>query len=278
MLRIYTFVLWLAFAFSPLISSIVSAESSIPRLFHSHSQFLGAKTITVALVQLDSDDVGNWDVLNARVAQAKAGGAEIVVFPESSNLGWLNPSAFETASPIPGPVTDSMANIAVQHNVWIAFGTAERGPQVAPSVYLPFDAGVVINPSGDIVLHSRKFNVLKNAFNPANCPPAAVNPGGGCNYHSAPVSNITVMDSPLGKTAILVCADAYTYDTAALDRVKSLGATAIIVVWGVTAGQLDQCGASGFNAVEYASQVCHLVFRDRINRVIQPTFNHIFCN
>ncbi len=197
MLRFCAFTMSLAFAVFSLMSAVAAAESSESTPFYNHSQFLGVETVTVALVQLESVDVGNWDVVNAHVAQAKAGGAEFVIFPESSYLGWLNPGAFEDAAPIPGLVTSALAQIAVQNGVWIAFGTSERGPQVSPTVYLPYDAGVLINPAGEIVIHSRKFDVLKNAFNPQKCPPPAVNPGGGCNYYSSPVSEITVVGTPL---------------------------------------------------------------------------------
>ena len=254
MSRVQAFALTTALAFFSLMSVVASAQSDKPSLFNNFSQFLGVQTVTVALVQLNSNEVGDWHAMNLQVAYAKAKGAEFVIFPESSYLGWLNPNAFEQATPIPGPVTAMLAQIAIQNQIWIAFGTAERGTQKSPTVYLPYDAGVLINPLGDIVLHSRKYNVLKNAFEPADCPPPAQNPGGGCNYESSPASALTVAQTPLGTTAILVCADAYTYDTAALDRVKSLGATAIIVVWGVAAGQIDQCGAAGFSAVDFAQQ------------------------
>ena len=222
--------------------------------FHNFSQFLGVQPTTVALIQMNSSNAGNWPAINALVAQAKAGGAAIAIFPEGSFLGCLNPPVFEAAPPIPGALTNVLAQMAIDNGIWIAFGMAERGPEVSPSVYLPYDAGVVIDPSGQIVLHSKKYNVLRNAFNPEYCPPAARNPGGGCNYLSSPVSEFTVAETPLGTTAILVCADAYTYDVTALQRVKDLGATAIIVVWGVAAGSLDQCGASGFNATLFARQ------------------------
>lgn len=236
------------------ISRIVAADSSAPRAFHNHSQFLGVETVTVALVQLRSLDVGNWGMINTMVAEAKARGAEFVVFPEASYLGWLNPAVFTAAGPIPGPGTDALAQIAKQHGIWIAFGMAEQGQQAGGSVHFAYDSGVVIDPTGSLVLHNRKYSVLKNAFDPQKCPPPVRNPDGGCNYLSSPVSDIGVAQTPLGTTAILVCADAYTYDTAALDRVKSLGAQTILVVWGVTAGQAHQCGSSGFSAVEYAKQ------------------------
>ena len=222
------------------------------RPFHNQSRFLGTETVTVALVQLPSAEVGDWDDIQLFVQEASNKGADFVVFPESSYLGWLNPAVFEQAVPIPGDVTQQLGRIASDFNVWIAFGTSEQGPSAGDGVYYPYDSGVIISPNGDIALHARKHNVLENSFTPSDCPPEVQNPGGGCNYLAAPVDNLGVVETPLGTTAILVCADAYTYDTAALDRVKSLGAEAIIVVWGVTAGQKDQCGSDGFNATTYA--------------------------
>ncbi|MEO3431368.1 carbon-nitrogen hydrolase family protein [Pelagibius sp. CAU 1746] len=211
-------------------------------------------TTRVALVQLDSANAGNWGVVAARVAEAKQNGAAFVIFPESSYLGWLNPAAFSEAATVPGAVTETLSKIAMDNEVYIAFGLAERGPAVSPGIYLPYDAGVLIGPDGSIVLHSRKHEVLKNAFNPADCPPGTTDPDGGCSYYQAPVSAIPLAETPLGKTAVLVCADAYTYQTAALDHVKALGVQTIIVVWGVTASQESECGTAGFSAVDYASE------------------------
>lgn len=230
------------------------AEGTDQPALHATSVFRGEDSAAVALVQLNSTNTGNWSVIESWVAQAKAKGAEFVVFPESSYLGWLNPEAFSDATVVPGPVTEALAEIAIEHEVYIAFGFAEQGPQVSEDVYLPYDAGTLIGPDGSILIHSRKHQVLKNAFNPADCPEGTTGPSGGCSYYQATVDMIPVVDTPLGKTAVLVCADAYTYDTAALDHVKDLGVETIIVVWGVAAGQQDQCGAEGFNATGYASQ------------------------
>ncbi len=231
-----------------------SAQTVKQPALHATSVFRGTQTATVALVQLGSENAGKIDVVEKWVAQAKSEGAVFVVFPESSYLGWLNPTAFTDATVVPGPLTDQLSKLAIKYSVYIAFGFAERGTKVSDTVYLPYDAGVLIGPDGKIILHSRKYQVLKNAFNPDDCPEGTKNPGGGCNYLQSPADLIPVADTPLGKTAILVCADAYTYDTAVLDRLKSLGVQSIIVVWGVAAGQQDQCGTEGFNAVGYASQ------------------------
>lgn len=218
------------------------------------SEIDGQKTQRIALVQMRSENVGNWGVVDNWVAEAAAQGANFVVFPESAYLGWLNPDAFTQAAVIPGPVSDELSEIAKRHGVYVTFGLAERGPLVSDDVYRPYDAGLLVGPDGSIVIHSRKYQVLKNAFDPSECPPGTEEPGGGCSYYQADLNMIPMVDTVLGKTALLVCADAYTWDTTALDYVKTQGVETIIVVWGVAAGQESACGTDGFDAVEYARQ------------------------
>ncbi|WP_249928849.1 carbon-nitrogen hydrolase family protein, partial [Vibrio parahaemolyticus] len=59
-------------------------------------------------------------------SRAKAAGAELVIFPESSVFGWLNPNAFMQAEPIPGKYSEKFAQIASSLNIWVAVGLAER--------------------------------------------------------------------------------------------------------------------------------------------------------
>jgi len=53
-----------------------------------------ANTFKVAFAQLQSTDVGNFDKMQSLAVQAKSQGAQLVVFPESSVFGWLNPAVF----------------------------------------------------------------------------------------------------------------------------------------------------------------------------------------
>ena len=60
----------------------------------------------------------------------------------------------------------------------------------------------------------------------------------GCSYAAG--SEVTIADTPFGSTALVVCADAYTYDTSTLDKVKSLNPEVVLVPWGVAAGKMWQ--------------------------------------
>lgn len=220
----------------------------------------GAAPVKVAVVQLQSADVGDFEKIRSFVVQAKGQGAELVIFPESSVFGWLNPDVFTQAEPIPGLFSDQFAEIAVSESIWIAAGLAEKGPKAGqgslPNAYYAYDSGILINPRGEIVIHHRKNNVLKNAFNPEDCK--RILNQDQCNYLEGPISDVTTVQTPFGKTSLLVCADAYIpgeYNPGdAIKALKSLNPEFVIVPWGITAGSESDCGNPGFNATGFASQ------------------------
>ncbi len=216
----------------------------------------GAQT-TVGLVQLPSQDVGNFQVMTTLAQQAKNQGAQLVIFPEGSVFGWLNPAVFTQAAPIPGIYSDKFAAIAKSVNIWVAAGLAEKGPKAGPGsqpdAYQAYDSGILINPQGQLVLHHRKYNVLQNAFDPAACQ--SILGQSQCAYTPGSLSDITTVQTPFGSTSLLVCSDAYTYPPAsALNALKALSPGFVIVPWGITAGEQSQCGTSGYNATGYASE------------------------
>ena len=198
---------------------------------------------SVGLVQLPSSEVGKFDVMKNLAQQAKNQGAQLVVFPEGSVFGWLNPAVFTQAAPIPGTYSDQFVEIARSVGIWVAAGLAERGPKAGPgslpNAYQAYDSGILIDPQGQIVLHHRKYNVLKNAFDPAACQ--AILNQAECAYTPGSLSDITTVQTPFGKTSLLVCSDAYTYGQAeALAALKALKPDFVIVPWGITAGDQAQ--------------------------------------
>jgi predicted amidohydrolase len=220
-----------------------------------------AKTsIKVAAVQLQAADVGNFAKMQSLAAAAKQQGAQLVIFPEGSVFGWLNPAVFTEAEPIPGKYSDQFAAIAKSEGLWVAAGLAERGPKAGggalPNAYQAYDSGILINPQGELVLHHRKYNILKNAFNPDDCK--KILGQDQCSYIPGPLSDITTIPTPFGKTSLLVCADAYIpsqYNPGeALKTLKTLAPKFVIVPWGITAGTQTECGSPGFNATGFTAQ------------------------
>lgn len=211
-------------------------------------------SIRVALVQLDASDVGNFQKIEAFAKQAKQLGAELVIFPEASSFGWLNPKAFTDADPMPGVRASKFAAVAINAKIWVATGLEERGPKAdgGANAFHAYDSGILINPQGEIVLHDRQHNVVKNAFDQGACRSAfGVDE---CSYSPGPLSDIKVAKTPFGRTAMLVCADAYTYDLASLQALKAQSPEFVIIPWGITAGSQAECGTEGFNATGYAAK------------------------
>jgi len=220
--------------------------------------------VRAAVVQLDASDAGDFAKMAKFAMKAKRDGAELIIFPEGSLLGWLNPAVFTQAPPIPGQATTELQNIAKTAQIWIASGLAEQGVQASNGVHYAYDSAVLINPHGDIILHQRKNNVLKNAFVAEKCPKSVLNKTGGCNYKQGPLSDIKVAQTPFGKTTLLVCADAYTASTSGqespvLKKVKNLKPNFVIVTWGVGAQSEAQCGQKWFNATDYASDAAKVI-------------------
>ena len=209
---------------------------------------------TVAVVQLQSSDAGNYDLMTNYAIEAKKNGATLIIFPESSAFGWLNPDVFFYATAIPGNISSNFTSIAKTAGIWVATGLAEQGPpsHCKSEAYHAYDSGILINPQGEIVLHHRKYQVLSNAFNSEVCKDWFCTDG--CSYTQGNLSDITTVETPFGSTSIIVCADAYTYDTSVLDKLKTLAPDFVIIPWGITAGAESDCGKSGYNATTFASE------------------------
>lgn len=215
-----------------------------------------AAELTAGLVQLQTSDAGNFQIMKSLASEAKKQGAALIIFPEASDLGWLNPEAFTKAEPIPGRFSAAFANIASELGVWVAAGLTERGPKAGggsrADAYEAYDAAILVDPSGKIVIHHRQVNVVLNAFDPAACQSILNRPQ--CSYTQGEKEDVKIVMTPFGRTALLVCADAYTYAPAtALERLKFLAPDLVIVPWGITAAAKEQCGAKDFNATAYAS-------------------------
>jgi predicted amidohydrolase len=96
----------------------------------------------------------NLDRARAFVRDAAAQGCRLVVLPECMDLGWTDASALQLAQPIPGSHSQLLADVAVQTGAFIVAGLVERAGERI------YNAAVLINPRGEIVLVHRKINEL----------------------------------------------------------------------------------------------------------------------
>jgi len=123
----------------------------------------------------------------ALIAAAAAQGAEVVLLPEASDIGWTHPRARELASAIPdGVACRAYREAARAHRVYVCAGLTERqGDQI-------YNAAVLISPAGEVLLVHRKLNEL------------AIGHG-----VYAQGDRLGVAATPLGTFGLMICADGY---------------------------------------------------------------------
>jgi predicted amidohydrolase len=144
----------------------------------------------LALAQMRVDGGRKDDNLRRaedRIAQAAAHGADVVLLPEALDLGWTHPSARREADPIPdGPACARLRAAARRHGRHMCAGLTERaGEQV-------YNAAVLIDPHGDVILHHRKLNELAIGHD-------CYDPG----------DRLGVARTPLGTLGLMICADGF---------------------------------------------------------------------
>jgi nitrilase len=132
--------------------------------------------VRVACVQAEPvilDRARTLDKLAVLTAEAKAGGAGLVVFPETFVpaypssawakflAGWADPRAkgafaqlARESMEVPGPDCDRLGEIAREHEVWLVTGVSERDPERPGTLY---NALLYHGPDGQLALHHRKL-------------------------------------------------------------------------------------------------------------------------
>ena len=172
------------------------------------------KTIKVAMCQifsLDGDREGNFVRIENAVHQAKDGGAEIICFPETAILGWINSDAHQRACPIPGKDSDRLCKLARDYKSYLCVGLAEKDGSDL------YDSVILIDDKGKIVIKHRKINLLSELMNPP--------------YTAG--ENVDVVETKFGKIGLLICAD--THKDEILNRMAALKPDLLIVPYGYAA-------------------------------------------
>ncbi len=162
---------------------------------------------------LDGDREGNFVRIEHAVARAAEAKARIALLPEMALLGWVNPDAHKRAHPIPGPDTARLAKIAQEHNIHLCVGLAEKAKTDL------YDAAVLIDPKGKILLKHRKINLLSELMTPPYTPG----------------KDVKVVETSFGRVGVLICAD--THSGEILDRMAALDPDILLVPYGYAASE-----------------------------------------
>lgn len=147
-------------------------------------------TVKIALAQvflLDGDRSGNFRRIENAMMEAQRAGAEIICFPEMAILGWVNPDAHERSYPIPGSDSDRLATLAQRYGLYVAIGLGEKEGEHL------FDAAILLDDQGNILLKHRKNNILSELME------RAYTPGQG----------VQTVATKFGKIGMMICADTF---------------------------------------------------------------------
>lgn len=157
----------------------------------------------------------NLSRAEAIIATAASDGAKLVLLPEAMDLGWTHPTSRELAQPIPqGSSCARLAQAAAKHGVYLCAGLTERdGNRV-------YNAAVLIDPAGNLLLKHRKLNELVI--------------GHAC-YDQG--DRLGVVHTPLGTIGVMICADGFAPGQMLTRSLAYMGADIILspCAWAVPA-------------------------------------------
>ena len=147
-------------------------------------------TLRVGMAQLlveGGEPARNLTRAVEKIAEAAAQKCDLVLLPETLDFAWTHPSALYEAQPIPGPFSDQLCQAAAQYGLYVCAGLTERAADGRN-----YNAAILINPEGEIIVKYHKINLLA-----VEQPFYAVG------------QTLNVVDTPLGKIGVNVCADNY---------------------------------------------------------------------
>jgi deaminated glutathione amidase len=135
-------------------------------------------TLRVALVQLQAglDKEANSARAAALADRAAAGGARLVALPEYVQYRGPDDGFRRSAAPIPGPLTEPLADVARRHGCWILAGSLAESSDDPDR---PYNTSPLIDPRGEIVARYRKLHLFDIAVDagPADTESARVTAG-----------------------------------------------------------------------------------------------------
>jgi len=147
--------------------------------------------VRVAMIQLlveGGEPERNMKRAEEYITLAVKENVDIILLPETMDLGWTHQCVSSEAETIPGKRSDFLCQIAKKNNIYICAGLTEQGDD---GIY---NSAVFIDDRGEIILKYRKINLLFNVEYP--------------EYYKVG-QTLSVIDTKWGKVGVNICADNY---------------------------------------------------------------------
>ena len=150
------------------------------------------KIVRIAVCQIfciDSDIEGNFRRIEYALEEATRQKAQLACFPETALIGWVNPDAHQLATPIPGPLSQRISELARKYKLMICIGISEKAGDKL------YDSAILVGSDGKLLSKHRKVNTLTELLDPP--------------YTRGTLDEIRVVETPLGRVGLLICADTF---------------------------------------------------------------------
>jgi predicted amidohydrolase len=199
--------------------------------------------VALGVLRVGVDSEANLREMIDLAHEAADVGADLVVFPEASITGLINnddPTRDALlGQPVPGPATEAVSRVAGARHLWIAFGLLE---QEASGLY---DSAVLVDDTGEIRLVYRRINPQ---WHGSLASPLVYRQG----------TNVPVVQTPWGKTVILLCGD--LFDDAVVAQARGLAPDWVLLPFArcFAGGGADQERWNREEMPAYAERVCRL--------------------
>jgi N-carbamoylputrescine amidase len=184
-------------------------------------------TVNIALIQMRCDGTPAENLARAleRIAEAARSGANLVVLPELFLGPYFcqrreDPSARESAEPVPGPTTQALAAAARQHGIVLVGGSVYE--KTADGRF--FNTTAVFHPDGTLAGTYRKTHIPEDILYHEQ------------HYFAPGDTGVRVMDTPAGRVAPLICYDQWYPEAARIATLQG----AEILVYPTAIGLIDQ--------------------------------------
>jgi len=165
-------------------------------------------TLKIALGQIlveGGEPERNFERAHKMIVQAKKEACELIVLPETIDFAWTHPSSLKEAQAIPGPFSDLFCDWAKENDIYVCVGLTEKREDKN------YNTALLINNLGEIILKYSKINLLDVEF-----PFYEVG------------TQLGVVDTPLGRIGLNICADNYKESTYNAKTLASMGAQLIL--------------------------------------------------
>ena len=119
----------------------------------------GSGTLRIAAVQMNSKNDKDQNIATALrlIDRAAAEGARLIALPEVWSFLGDDEGSQAAAEPIPGPITDLLAERARRHDVYIHGGSFQERRAGDPRLY---NTTVLIDPRGEIIAKYSKIHMF----------------------------------------------------------------------------------------------------------------------